>query len=481
MGEPAIGAVPASGSGGPASGSPAGGCPPHGGAAALTRRADRRAALALVVLALAVYNLNFRVIQDGDTVTARLLPFALWRTGSVNLDAVAELAATVPPGKPYHEAYYLWHSPDGHLYTKYPIVTPVILSPLYAPAVAFLAWQGWEQWRLQNTSLRMEKLAASLVAALSVGLFYLLARRQAERPRALLAAVAYGFATTTWVISSQALWLHGMGELLAVGALLAATAPPRPWNLLAAGAAAGLLTGNRPPDAALGLAVLVYLLLRHGRRALWAFAGAAAPLAPILFYNFTVFRHWAGGYGVAGLAGPHPFYSHPLLPGIAGLLLSPAKGLLVFSPFLAFLVVRMVPAGWRVAGDRLLDLAVAAAILVQLCFYPLTDFRAGSCYGPRYLTDALPFLVWLLVPVVARLRGWGLRAFVLAVAAGIAIQAVGAFCYPRGHSDDLYYPRDLDRLVIAPAVWSPAKAPFLVEARAGVAPPELLPHRPGRR
>lgn len=459
--------------------------------------ADRRTALALVVLALAVYNLNFRVIQDGDTVSARLLPFALWRTGSLSLDAVADLAATVPPGKPYHEAYYLWRSPTGHLYTKYPVVTPVLLAPLYAPAVAFLAWQGWEQWRLQNTSLRMEKLAASLVAALSVGLFYLLARRRAERPRALLAAVAYGFATTTWVISSQALWLHGLGELLAVGALLAATAQPRPWTLLAAGVAAGLLAGNRPPDAALGAAVLVYLLARHGRRALWALGGAASALVPILFYNLTVFRHWAGGYGVAGLAGPHPFYSYPLLQGIAGLLLSPAKGLLVFSPFLVFLAVRLVPASWTAAGasaqsdrrldlgstpsDRRLDLSVAVAFLAQLCFYARTDFRAGSCYGPRYLTDSLPFLVWLLVPVVARLRGWGLRAFILAVAVGIAIQAVGAFCYPRGRSDDLYYPRGLDRLVIAPAVWSPAKAPFLVEARAGMAPPELLPHRAGRR
>ena len=497
---------------------------PASAAAAVARRADRRTALALVVLALAVYNLNFRVIQDGDTVPARLLPFALWRTGSLSLDAVAELAATVPPGKPYHEAYYLWRSPAGHLYTKYPIVTPVLIAPLYAPAVAFLAWQGWEQWRLQNTSLRMEKLAASLVAALSVGLVYLLARRRAERPRALLAAVAYGFATTTWVISSQALWLHGLGELLAVGALLAATAQPRPWTLLAAGVAGGLLAGNRPPDAALGAAVLVYLLARHGRRALWALGGAAVALVPILSYNFTVFRHWAGGYGVAGLAGPHPFYSHPLLPGIAGLLLSPAKGLLIFSPFLAFLALRLLPASWTAgrdrkaatggtvvngrmapAGsgtpapgrtsppsdrlpepgaarpDRRLDLAVAAAFLAQLCFYARTDFRAGSCYGPRYLTDALPFLVWLLVPVVARLRGWGLRAFILAVAVGIAIQAIGAFCYPRGRSDDLYYPSGLDRLVIAPAVWSPAETPFLVEARAGVAPPELLPHRAGRR
>jgi hypothetical protein len=482
------------------------------------RHIDRRMALALAVLALAVYNLNFRVIQDGDTVPARLLPFALWRAGSLSLDAVSELATVVPPGKPYHEAYWLWRSPAGHLYSTYPIVTPVLVAPLYAPAVAFLAWRGWEPWRLQNTSLRMEKLAASLVAALSVGLFYLLARRRAARSRAVLAAVAYGFATGTWVIASQALWLHGMGELLAVGALLAATARPTAASLTAAGVAAGLLAGNRPPDAALAAAILAYLLVRHGRRALWAAGGAAAAVSPVLGYNLTVFRHWAGGYAWA-VSGSHPFLSHSLLPGVAGELLSPGKGLLVFSPFLVFLAGRVIassPPGGVAAGspcvvseadgvvggvvdgpraaaggdgaplvrgafDLRLDLAVLAAFLVQLYVFARADYRAGACYGPRYLTDFLPVLVWLLVPVIARLRGWGLSAFVLAVAAGIAIQVVGAFCYPRGRSDDRFYPAGLDRMVIAPSVWLPRNAPFLVEARAGLAPPELLPHRHGGR
>lgn len=459
-------------------------------------RLDRRAAVLLALAALVVYNLNFRVIQDGDTVPARLLPFALWQAGSVNLDSVAGLAATVPPGKPYHEAYWLHRSPAGHLYGTYPIVTPVLVAPLYAPAAAYLAWRGWEPWRLQNASLRMEKLAASLLAALSVGLFYLLARRAARPPRALLAAVAYGFATGTWVISGQALWLHGMGELLAVCALLAATARGSAASLVAAGLACGLLAANRPPDAALAAGVLVYLVIRHRARALLAVAAAAAAAAPFALYNLAALGHWAGGYAWA-VSGTHPYLSHPLLPGLAGLLLSPGKGLLIFSPFLWFLAGRAVPLRAPAGGepgvgpgavqepppavsvppDRRLELAVVAAVLAQLYVYARADFRAGACYGPRYLTDLLPVLVWLLVPVVARLRGWGLRAFVAAVVAGIAIQAVGAFCYPRGKTDDLFYPAGLDRLVIAPAVWSPRNAPFFVEARAGLAPPELLPHR----
>ncbi len=450
-------------------------------------RADRRIAVGLILLAFAVYNLNFRVIQDGDTVPTRLLPFAIWRSGTVSLDAVGELATAVPPGKAYHDAYWLaWRG--GHLHSTYPIVAPVLLAPLYAPAVGYLAWAGWEPWRLQNTSLRMEKLTAALVAALSVGLFYVLARRRVERSPAFLGAIAYGFATGTWVISSQALWVHGPAELLAVCLLLAATVrQPSIASLGGAGVAAGLAAVNRLPDAA--LVVVLIVLARCARwRVLWAVGAAALAAAPFLLYNFNTFGHWAGGYAWAA-TGSHPYLAFPQLPGVAGLLVSPAKGLLVFSPFFIFLAGRFVPrklqlppgatAGVEVAREPLylLDLAVLAAFLAQLYAYSRSDFRAGACYGPRYLTDSYPLLIWLLLPVIARLRGNWLRAFLVAVAAGIAIEGVGAFCYPRGHSDALFYPPTLSRRIIAPSVWSPANVPFLLEARAGIAPSELLPHR----
>ena len=58
----------------------------------------------------------------------------------------------------------------------------------------------------------------------------------------------------------------------------------------------------------------------------------------------------------------------------------------------------------------------------------------GHCFGPRYLTEALPGLVLLLVPVLA----WVERvkparvAFVVLAAFSMFAQSVGAFCYPMG-------------------------------------------------
>ncbi|HVT17697.1 MAG TPA: hypothetical protein VHQ90_16155 [Thermoanaerobaculia bacterium] len=464
-------------------------------AAGNARRGDRRRALALAVLCCALYLANLRVISEGDSVPARYLPFSLWRHGSLSLDSLSPLVTEVPPGKPFHTPYWLWRSPEGHLFSVYPIVTPLLLAPLYAPAAAQLWWRGWEQWRVADRAIEMEKLAAALLAAAGAGALYLLLRRRLPPRRAGVLAAAYALGTGTWSISSQALWQHGTAELLLILALLGATARASLAATLLTGLTCGLLAANRPPDALLAVAVLAALALERRQitrpaahaplAALAAIAAiaaiaalaAAVALAPFLWYNFRVFGHLAGGYAAIGLASPHPFYHHPLLGGMAGLLVSPAKGLLVFSPFLAFLVLRLAPRApeWN-AGYRALDLCLALAAAGLLVFYARTDWRGGSCYGPRFLTDLLPALVWLLAPVVGRLRAAGMAAFALAVALSIAVEAVGAFCYPRGGSDSRLYPPSRPWGEIGPEVWSWRGAPVLVEARAGCAPPDLLPH-----
>ena len=110
------------------------------------------------------------------------------------------------------------HGPAATLISLYPVVLPVLIAPLYLPAVGYLHLRGWTDGRLDHIARIMEKLSASLVAALSASLLYLLLRRRAAAPIALLLTLAYAFGTTTWVISSQALWQHGMAELLVVGA-----------------------------------------------------------------------------------------------------------------------------------------------------------------------------------------------------------------------------------------------------------------------
>ncbi len=448
-----------------------------------------RRAAALAVAALVIYNANLRRIGEGDSRPASLLPFALWHSGSLTLDAVAAPASAVEPNPHYRVAYWQWRSPAGHLLSMYPIVTPALVAPLYAPAAAVLWLRDWDDRRVAAMAPVMEKLAASLVAALSVGLFYrLLAGRLAARDATLL-TVAYALGTGTWPISSQALWQHGAGELLAVIALLgiekvAAGAEGRrregsgapvagavaemgkdagTRGALVAGLACGLMVANRPPDGFLALALLGGLAAVASRRAALAAVAMLAAVAPVAWYNLHFFGRLAGGYAIMGLAGPHSFYRHPLGAGVLGLLVSPAKGLLLFSPFLAFVPL----AAWS-APRRWLAAWVAAGVGGQVLFYAVTDWRGGACYGPRFLTDAMPLAVWLLAPALPLMSARARALLVAAVAASVVVQAVGAFCYPSGRSDDRYFPASLPHGIIPAAVWSPANYAPWVEARGGL-------------
>jgi len=433
----------------------------------LRGRRELRASLLIGLCCLLVYNANRRAISAGDTYPARYLPFAIWQYHSILLDPIATLTAQ---GRG-DTAFWMVHARGGHVISLYPVVLPVLIAPLYLPAVGYLHLRGWTDGRLDHIARVMEKLSASLMAALSVSLLYLLLRRRAAAPIALLLTLAYAFGTTTWVISSQALWQHGMAELLVIGALLLLTGPCTAPRALAAGLLCGLIAGTRPPDVILAAVLGAYGLFWAGRRAALLAAAAALPAGLVLLYNLGVAGHFAGGYGLMGKA---RFFQHDLLSGLGGLLFSPTRGLFVFSPFLLFLVLawRHLPHDRSQRGERGLTLAISVGVVLQVLLYAKADWRAGISWGPRYMTDLLPLLLWMLVPVVAALRGLGRTCFLLAVGAAVAIEAIGAFWYT-GATDSAIFavasgPHQMR------AAWDWRNAPFVASLQHGLAPAELM-------
>ncbi|MCE5310905.1 MAG: hypothetical protein LLG20_24960 [Acidobacteriales bacterium] len=443
-------------------------------------RKDLWIALLVGLLCLLIYNANRRLIAAGDTYPARYLPFGIWHDHTLVLDPIATITAQgrkigVPPGQkaPRDEwlskAYWIvWSGNRAHVISLYPVTTPVLLAPLYAPAVYYLNVKGWDPWRLDQVARIMEKLSASLLAAASAALLYLLLRRRAEPRLALLLTLAYALGTTTWMISSQALWQHGMTELLVAGMLLTVTGPCTSRAVVTSGFLCGLIACNRPPDAILAGAIGVYGLWWAGRRAPLLAGAALAPVLLLTAYNFWIAGHWAGGYG---LVGEREFFSYDPVSGALGLLFSPARGLFVYSPFLLFVPVfaRRI---WRDADNRFLSVAMGAAVLLQVAVYASTDWRQGVTWGPRWLTGALPMLVWMLPPVLTRLHRTGWTVFVAACLAGVAIEGIGAFWYT-GTSDLAINAVPAGQEHATRAAWDPRNSPFVVELRHAAAPTEL--------
>ena len=412
-------------------------------------RPETTRALLLFLLALLVYNANLRVIASGDSRATRFVPLALLRSGTFALD---DFRLHV---KGFFQNAYWAEEMDGHLVSMYPVVTPLLAAPLYIPAAIYLERRGWQDRPLAFAAALSEKLAASVLAAASVGLLYLLLRRRAPRGDALLLTLAYAFGTNTWATSSQALWQHGASQLLLIAALLAATGERTAGRFAVCGVCCGLLAANRPLDALLAGAVAAWLALEvPDKRRLAAFVLPAAAVGlAFALYNVAVFGQPLGGYPLLIRDG---FFDHSVLSGLAGLFFSPGKGLFVFSPVLLFLFARPFVAG--PPEDRRLDLCLAAGSAALLFVLARADWRGGFCYGPRFLTDLLPVFFWLLVPVLARM-GRGLRiAFVAALLLSLPQQVIGVLYYPFGKSD----------MVLAGKVennWKVENAQFLLEWR----------------
>ena len=292
-----------------------------------------------------VYNANLRQIGSGDTVPARYLPLILWHNGTLDLESNARLVAhghsmieeqNRPAGAEgkvtYFEPWAYWtiRTREHQLASLYPVVTPLLVAPLYVPAVIWLNRNGWEQPQIDRVAELMEKISASLLASIASVIMYLVLRRDGGR-WSLPLAIAFAFGTNTWMISSQALWQHGTGELLIALALLLVVARGSPIRTALLGAVCVLMAANRPPDGLIAGAIILFTFWSRRRSALWLLAGAALPLAVLLYYNLDFIGHVAGGYALG--KNPNTAFFNLNWSGVAGLLVSPTRGLLVFSPF----------------------------------------------------------------------------------------------------------------------------------------------------
>jgi hypothetical protein len=171
--------------------------------------------------------------------------------------------------------------------------------------------------------------------------------------------------------------------------------------------------------------LLVLVLLRRPGRSRRALLLAAAPMLFLAAYNARYFgAAWSTGRDPILRAAqwvPDPF------PALAGLLLSPGRGLFVYSPVLVF-----AAAGLVLGCVRRRPLFPALTVSVVLCLGALSlrrNWWGGWCYGPRGMADLLGILCFALLPVMeaARTRAW-LRAAVLALCVpSVALHALGAF------------------------------------------------------
>jgi hypothetical protein len=380
----------------------------------LLRRTASPAVLVLVLLL--IYLGNGRTLGSGDTLPARYLPLSVLREGDFDLDEFPFLYAD-------GDVYFLRRI-GGRYVSDYPVGAALLALPVYVPA-------AWGRMRADSPLLEeLEKLSAALIVALSAVAVYATVRELATGRAALLLTAAYALGSSSLSVSSQALWQHGASQLGLAAALYCLVrgrrSPPRStWWVGLAGFPLAFAVLARPADLLLAAPLGIHVWLQHPRQ-LPALAGTALP--PVLFHLAYHARYFGDPLRAQWPLADAAHWGTPLWQGLSGLLVSPGRGLFVYSPVFLFSLVGLGLA-WRRDGDRLLRWLGVGALLTVLLHSRWMNWWGGWTYGPRLLADLAPVLTLALYPLSGALTRPGLvRVLFLALLGwSVGAHAIGAY------------------------------------------------------
>ena len=404
------------------------------------KEADKRriwvgwAAICLFVGSFAIYNLNFREVSEDDTRAVRLLPLSMILERDFDLDEFEFLHQHQE-----HPAYYLKRV-GNHYYSRSPFMPAVMAVPIYWVAMK-IGFIRIGESDLYYTATFTSKVAASMMAAASVAFMFLALMKVASRRRAIVLALVYAFGTNTWAVSSQGLWQHAPSQFwLALVWLFVlprnGVRPINAWSCVFAGLAAGMAYSVRPATVPISLVCLAYCVHRGRAQSLWFAVAFVAAALPSVAHNLAVFGTIQGGY--ADLTHFHPALGRVQNPwggrfwdGLPGLLFSPSRGLLIYTPVCIFSLLGAYY--WQRRGNVVGWYLLASVLVVLLIGSKFFSWWAGWSFGPRYLMDTIPALVLLMAGVDRLLQDKRLAIpFILVSVYSVGVQAVGAWCYPAG-------------------------------------------------
>ena len=374
-------------------------------------------------------------IVPNDTIGTRAIPYSILENHTIFLDATYQSYRDN-----VNNAYRFVHVGGDHYASLFPIVTPVMITPLYV--IPFL-------FNIPNSELLqlvMSHIASALISALSVAFIYLACRYISNRKVALLSALIFAFATSTWSISSQQLYAHGMTELLLaimIFLVIKNESNNTPWNIVFLGICSGLFFFNRPSDSMLLFPVIGYVLWYHREKiGHYLLAGFLSGL-PFLVYNVLLFHNPFGGYShIASRLS----LDTTILSNYLGLLFAPNRGLFVFTPILVLAIFGF----WIIKDNnkpfcRFLEGSIIAMALTVLVYASFDDWQGGEMYGPRYLTCVLPYLIVGLCIFFNTLAKKPQKIHVMAIIGllitfSVFVQCIGVFYYRPSSNPQEYFP-----------------------------------------
>ena len=284
----------------------------------------------------------------------------------------------------------------GHVYYHLPPGTPVLSVPYVAimNTLGVSAANPDGTYNPRGEMIIETSLAALLMASLAV-VFLITARLLMPLRWSIAITLGGVLGTQVYSTASRALWSDTWGLLImgvVVLALLAREAGRWYLHPLILASLLAFAYFVRPTAAVPIIAITIYLAIFHRRMlATYVLAGAAW-LALFVAYSWFNFGKALPSYYLPSRLKTETFWE-----ALAGNLISPSRGLLVYVPtllFVGFLIARYFG---HIRYRRLvwLALSIIAVHLVVISSFP--HWWGGHSFGPRFTTGLVPWLVLLAI------------------------------------------------------------------------------------
>jgi len=327
---------------------------------------------------------------------------------------------------------------NGHFYYFYPPGTPVLCSltvPLFN-AIGLTTMSSPGEYNLA-AERRMQRACAGILMAGLVCLIFHLARLMLPIRWSLGIALASGLGTPILSTTSRGLWSDCIGIVLLtvmIHQLLRVEiegAMPRP---LLYGTYLSWMFFVRPTYAIPILCFVVYFALFHRRVLPRLLAVGSCWLLVFVAYSWQLHgRLLPSQYLVGNDLNPKQFGA-----GLAGLLFSPSRGLIVFVPLTLVVGYCLVRYRRYIPYPRLAALALCASGLLVGLVSLWPNWWGGYSYGPRLLCGVIP---WLVLLGILAIKGMlvaerGGRSFKAVRVAASILLLLGALIHLRGAADE---------------------------------------------
>lgn len=350
--------------------------------------------------------LSSPVHQVADSQFSMLLSQSLLEHGSFELDRYALSRHTLERrGDDFTSGAYQLEASRGHVYYYLPPGSSLLSVPFVAALNLFgLSAADSDGTYNRRSEVMIQAIVAALLMALLASLFFYTARLMLPTKWSVVVALGGALGTQVYSTASRALWSHTWGILL-LGAvvyfLLRQETQKRSFSPVLLASLLSWMYFVRPTFAVHIFAISVYVFIFHRHLfARYAVTGALW-LACFVLYSWSHFAQLLPNYYRAERLRFDLFWE-----ALAGNLISPARGLLIYVPVIFFGVYLLVRYRRWLPCKRLvwLSLIIIAGHLIIISGFP--HWWGGHSFGARFTTDLIPWLVLLGILGLGAMLDW---------------------------------------------------------------------------